>query len=80
MNRGTVVRIINQPLKETMEPDGSVYVEVHEPLSRDEAQLGEFKAVSAPDALLAAVSADSEASQMLNQALSAQQGLPIKLK
>ncbi|GHA40642.1 peptidase [Photobacterium aphoticum] len=80
VNRGTVVRIINQPLKETMEPDGSVYVEVHEPLSRDEAQLGEFKAVSAPDALLAAVSADSEASQMLNQALSAQQGLPIKLK
>lgn len=80
VNRGTVVRIINQPLKETMEPDGSVYVEVHEPLSRDEAQLGEFKSVSAPDALLAAVSADSEASQMLNQALSAQQGLPIKLK
>ena len=80
VRRGTVVRIINQPVKETTEPDGSVYVEVHEPLSRDEAQLGEFKSVNASDALVSAVVADDQASMALSRALNDQQGLPIKLR
>ena len=30
------VRVINQPVKISVEPDGAVYVEVHRPLSRDQ--------------------------------------------
>ncbi|MGF1687903.1 L,D-transpeptidase family protein [Photobacterium japonica] len=80
VRRGTVVRIINQPVKETTEPDGSVYVEVHEPLSRDEAQLGEFKSVNASNTLVSAVVSDDKASLALSRALNDQQGLPIKLR
>jgi L,D-transpeptidase YnhG len=33
---GTPVRIINQPVKFAVEPDGKRYVEVHRPLTQDE--------------------------------------------
>ncbi len=33
---GTPVRIINQPVKFAVEPDGKRYVEVHRPLSQTE--------------------------------------------
>lgn len=35
---GTRVQIIDQPVKYTVEPDGSRWVEVHEPLSRNRAE------------------------------------------
>lgn len=35
---GTPVRVINQPVKYTTEPDGRRYVEVHRPLSQSEGQ------------------------------------------
>lgn len=34
---GTLVRVINQPVKFAIEPDGKRYVEVHRPLTQDEA-------------------------------------------
>ncbi len=35
---GTPVRIINQPVKFAVEPDGKRYVEVHRPLSQTEGE------------------------------------------
>ncbi len=35
---GTRVEFINKPIKYTVEPDGSIYIEVHHPLSRTEAE------------------------------------------
>ena len=79
VDRGTRVQIVNQPLKHTIEPDGSVYVEVHEPLSRNENQLGEFKTVKAPDSLKAEVAGSDEAYQNLELALLKQSGVPQRL-
>ena len=79
VNRGTRVQIINQPLKHTVEPDGSVYVEVHEPLSRSENQKGEFKTVKAPDSLIAEVAGSDEGYQNLEVALLKQSGVPLRL-
>ncbi|KTA86075.1 L,D-transpeptidase family protein [Aeromonas salmonicida] len=36
---GTTVRVINQPVKAAIEPDGSHWLEVHSPLSRTELEL-----------------------------------------
>ncbi|MBP6384890.1 MAG: L,D-transpeptidase family protein, partial [Aeromonas sp.] len=36
---GTTVRVINQPVKTALEPDGSHWLEVHSPLSRTEQEL-----------------------------------------
>ncbi|PSU36168.1 L,D-transpeptidase family protein [Photobacterium lutimaris] len=79
VSRGTRVQIINQPLKHTVEPDGSLYVEVHEPLSRSEKQMGEFKSVKAPDSLLAEVAGSDEGYQNLEVALLKQSGVPLRL-
>jgi L,D-transpeptidase YnhG len=35
---GTPVKIINEPVKYSVEPDGTRYVEVHRPLSAEETQ------------------------------------------
>lgn len=79
VGRGTRVQIINQPVKHTVEPDGSVYVEVHEPLSRSENQKGEFKTVKAPDSLKAEVAGSDNAYQNLEVALLKQSGVPQRL-
>ncbi len=34
VERGEKVRIINEPIKVALEPDRSVFIEVHEPLTR----------------------------------------------
>ncbi|MBC1005991.1 hypothetical protein FSF95_024715, partial [Escherichia coli] len=42
---GTRVQIIDQPVKYTTEPNGSKWLEVHEPLSRNRA---EYESVNRP--------------------------------
>lgn len=42
---GTRVQFINQPIKASLEPDGSRYLEVHQPLSRNEAEFDSTKPV-----------------------------------
>lgn len=39
---GTRVQFINRAIKYTTEPDGSIYIEVHQPLSRSEAEFENF--------------------------------------
>lgn len=45
---GTRVQIIDQPVKYTVEPDGSRWVEVHEPLSRNRTEFESDKKVPLP--------------------------------
>jgi len=45
---GTPVRIINQPVKFAVEPDGKRYVEVHRPLTPDEASNAQTMAYTLP--------------------------------
>ena len=39
---GTRVQFINRAIKYTTEPDGNIYIEVHQPLSRSEAEFENF--------------------------------------
>ena len=45
---GTRVQIIDQPVKYTTEPDGSRWLEVHEPLSRNRAEFQSDRKVPLP--------------------------------
>ncbi|WP_159178260.1 L,D-transpeptidase family protein, partial [Klebsiella pneumoniae] len=42
---GTRVQFINEPVKATTEPDGSRYIEIHNPLSSTEKQFEDSEAV-----------------------------------
>ncbi|WP_275553999.1 L,D-transpeptidase family protein [Mixta sp. Marseille-Q2659] len=78
---GTRVQFIDQPVKATVEPDGSRYVEIHNPLSTTEE---EFKSrAPVPINLTPAVSkiiADASVNQaIVDQALKARSGMPVKI-
>ncbi|WP_305418903.1 L,D-transpeptidase family protein [Photobacterium leiognathi] len=76
---GTQVRIINQPVKYSVEPNGKIIVEVHSPLSKDESQIGEKKTLTASKQLIEDLNYDNDAYQVLNKALDEQSGIPVVL-
>ncbi|WP_246856727.1 L,D-transpeptidase family protein [Brenneria corticis] len=78
---GTRVQFINEPIKATVEPDGSRYVEVHHPLSRT---VEEFNSdAPAPLTVTPAVGkvvADASVNQSdLDKALQERSGMPLKI-
>lgn len=78
---GTRVQFIDQPVKATVEPDGSRYVEIHNPLSTTEEQ---FKSrAPVPITLTPAVSkivSDASVNQaIIDQAMRARSGMPVKI-
>jgi len=78
---GTRVQFIDQPVKAAVEPDGSRYVEVHNPLSTTEEQFNSRELV--PITLTSAVTkviADASTNQdAVNNAIQARNGMPIKI-
>ena len=78
---GTRVQFIDQPVKVAVEPDGSRYIEVHNPLSTTEAQFTSNAEV--PLTITPAVSkslSDPGINQnVLNAALKARSGMPVKI-
>ena len=78
---GTRVQFINQPVKASVEPDGSRYVEIHNPLSQTEEQFASREPV--PLTLTAAVNkVVSDASvntTAMEEALKARSGMPVKV-
>ncbi|WP_409243499.1 L,D-transpeptidase [Enterobacter cloacae] len=73
---GTRVQLIDQPVKVTTEPDGSRWVEVHEPLSRNRAEFESTNKVPLP--ITPALRA-----QLINEGAGAElerrSGMPLKL-
>ena len=73
---GTRVQLIDQPFKVTTEPDGSRWVEVHEPLSRNRAEFESTRKVPLP------ISA-SLRTELVNEGAGAElerrSGMPVKL-
>lgn len=73
---GTRVQLIDQPVKVTTEPDGSLWVEVHEPLSRNRAEFESTNKVPLP--ITPALRA-----QLINEGAGAElerrSGMPVKL-
>ncbi|HHP7424577.1 TPA: L,D-transpeptidase [Enterobacter roggenkampii] len=73
---GTRVQLIDRPVKVTTEPDGSRWVEVHEPLSRNRAEFESIRKVPLP------ISA-AQQTQLINEGAGAElerrSGMPVKL-
>lgn len=78
---GTRVQFINQPVKASVEPDGSRYVEIHNPLSTTEEQFNSREPV--PITITPAVSKvviDASVNQTeMDAALKARSGMPTKI-
>ncbi|EKE73947.1 L,D-transpeptidase family protein [Gallaecimonas xiamenensis] len=74
---GTPVRVINQPVKTSVEPNGNVYLEVHEPLSRPNNEEGKTLRLSKSQQKL--LSNPALSSAKVSQTLLRQPGLPVKV-
>ncbi|EMO7187499.1 L,D-transpeptidase [Pluralibacter gergoviae] len=74
---GTRVQIIDQPVKYTAEPDGSRWLEVHEPLSRNRAEFESDRKVPLPmtAALRTFTDGDSRAAAEMQR----RSGMPVQL-
>lgn len=74
---GTPVRVINQPVKFAVEPDGKRYVEVHRPLTSDEASNAQTMAYTLP-AEFHQFSGDKVVDEaLLKRALTRRAGYPV---
>ncbi|WP_154063107.1 L,D-transpeptidase LdtE [Klebsiella grimontii] len=76
---GTPVRIINQPVKFAVEPDGKRYVEVHRPLTPDESSNAQTMAYTLP-AEFHQFAGDKEVDEaQLKRALTRRAGYPVAI-
>ena len=78
---GTRVQFINEPVKATSEPDGSRYIEVHNPLSTSEDQINnnEVVPVTLNSAVQAVTSQADVETAIVDQAVQNRSGMPVRL-
>lgn len=78
---GTRVQIIDQPVKYTTEPDGSKWLEVHEPLSRNRAEYESDRKVPLPvtPSLRAFINGQEVDVNRANAALQHRSGMPVQI-
>lgn len=78
---GTRVQFIDQPVKATLEPDGSRYVEIHNPLSTTEAQFKSHEPVpvNLTPAVTKVTADESVNQQTLQEVIKARSGMPVKV-
>lgn len=75
-NRGVKVRIINEPIKVTLEADRSVFVEAHEPLTRSD---GSKKSLTLPIELTWWMSEFNQSEARARAVILAQNGVPVEV-
>ena len=78
---GTRVQLIDRPVKYSVEPDGSRWVEVHEPLSRNRSEYESDRRVPLPvtPALRTFISGNDVDMSRGNQALERRSGMPVNI-
>ena len=78
---GTRVQLIDRPVKYSEEPDGSRWVEVHEPLSRNRSEYESDRKVPLPvtPALRTFISGNDVDMSRGNQALERRSGMPVNI-
>lgn len=78
---GTRVQIIDQPLKTTTEPDGSRWIEVHEPLSRNRAEYESDRKVPLPitPVMRSFMSGEGVDMNRVSEALERRSGMPVNI-
>lgn len=78
---GTRVQLIDQPVKATVEPDGSRWIEVHEPLSRNRAEFESTHKVPLPltPALHAVIKGEGVDALKAAEVLERRSGMPVNI-
>ncbi|MES0225869.1 L,D-transpeptidase [Citrobacter braakii] len=78
---GTRVQLIDRPVKYSVEPDGSRWLEVHEPLSRNRSEYESDRKVPLPvtPALRTFISGNDVDMSRGNQALERRSGMPVNI-
>ncbi|WP_313079723.1 L,D-transpeptidase [Atlantibacter sp.] len=78
---GTRVQFINEPVKATVEPDGSRYIEVHNPLSTSESQIenNEVVPITLTQAVQTVTTQPDSDQSIVEQALQNRSGMPVRL-
>lgn len=78
---GTRVQIIDQPIKYTTEPDGSKWLEVHEPLSRNRAEYESDRKVPLPitPSLRTFINEQGVDANRANATLQRRSGMPVQI-
>lgn len=78
---GTRVQLIDRPVKYSVEPDGSRWVEVHEPLSRNRSEYESDRKVPLPvtPALRTFISGNDVDMSRGNEALERRSGMPVNI-
>jgi lipoprotein-anchoring transpeptidase ErfK/SrfK len=74
---GTQVRVINQPVKTAIEPDGSRWLEVHSPLSRTEQELEQGAPLVLSPAVKGFIDAPEVDAGQASLALERKSGMPL---
>ncbi|MBA5761421.1 L,D-transpeptidase family protein [Vibrio sp. 404] len=73
---GVKVTVINEPVKISLEPDRSVYLEAHEPLTRSD---GSKKVLGVPQELVWWLQAMNKSDAKARAAILAQNGVPVEI-
>ncbi|QIX97092.1 MULTISPECIES: L,D-transpeptidase [Cedecea] len=78
---GTRVQFIDEPVKATTEPDGSRYIEVHNPLSTTEAQFnsGEIVPITLTSSVQKVTAQSDVDTSVVDQAIQNRSGMPVRL-
>lgn len=78
---GTRVQIIDQPVKTTTEPDGSRWIEVHEPLSRNRVEYESDRKVPLPitPVMRSFMSGEGVDMNRVSEALERRSGMPVNI-
>ncbi|PIF22363.1 L,D-transpeptidase family protein [Candidatus Pantoea floridensis] len=75
--KGTRVQVINQPIKYAIEPDGKRYVEVHQPLSRNEKDDPQTMPIAQSTALKSFIKSAGSDTALIKEAITRRSGMPV---
>ncbi|PKH26525.1 L,D-transpeptidase [Enterobacterales bacterium CwR94] len=75
--KGTRVQVINQPVKVAIEPDGKRYIEVHQPLSRNEKDDPQTMRLPLTSDAKKFINSKQSDEVMIKEALERRSGMPI---
>ncbi|MGP1923810.1 MAG: L,D-transpeptidase family protein [Arsenophonus sp. NEOnobi-MAG3] len=76
---GTRVQVINEPIKYSKEPDGSYYIEVHQPLSKRESEDSQTIPLVYSNEFKAFLQQAGIGQKLVAQAVSRRSGIPLKI-
>ena len=75
--KGTRVQIINEPLKYAVEPDGKRYVEVHQPLSRNEKDDPQTMPIALTSKMKTFINSQKSDTALIKEAMARRSGMPV---